>query len=202
MKPLVFLLMIIGAIFATAGQDELAAAKQLIESNESCDQLSYEQLELIGDYYMEQMHPGEAHETMDRMMGGEGSESLRQAHIQMALVLYCGQTNTTVTYGGMMGMMPFMYRSGFGGSMVSYPYGGMMGYDIAGYGGWGWIVGLAFWILVFIALVLVVLWLYRSITGAGRIPSASEILKQRYARGEITKKTIRRNKKRSGVTTR
>jgi uncharacterized membrane protein len=190
----IVLLALAGMAFATMDKSEQAEAKQLITSNASCDELSQDQLELIGDYYMEQMHPGEAHETMDRMMGGEGSDSLKSAHIQMALVLYCGQTNTSVTYGGMMGMMPFMFRSsGYGGGMMGYPYGGMMGYDMMGYGGWGWVLALAFWILVFAVLVLLALWLYKSVAGRG---SASlEILKQRYARGEISKKEFEGMKK-------
>ncbi len=192
----VFFLLFVSLAFATMDEGELAAAKQLISSNVSCDKLNPPQLELIGDYYMEQMHPGAAHEAVESMMGGEGSESLRQAHIQMALVLYCGQTNTSVTYGGMMGMMPFMFGSGgYGSGFMAYPYGGMMGYDMMGYGGWGWIAGLAFWALAFVALVLVVFWLYRSITGGTRALSASEILKQRYARGEITKKQFDEMKK-------
>ncbi|MEW6035003.1 MAG: SHOCT domain-containing protein [Candidatus Micrarchaeota archaeon] len=189
MKPLVFALLIAGVMFATMGQDELREASQLIDSNVSCDKLTDTQLELIGDYYMEQMHPGQAHERMDQMMGGEGSESLKNVHVQMALVLYCGQTNTSVTYGGMMDMMPFIYRSGFGGGMMWSPYGGMMGYgDMMGYYSWGWIVSLVFWILLFVAIVLLVYWLYRSIRGGGAALSALEILKQRYAKGEITKK--------------
>jgi uncharacterized membrane protein len=188
LAPIVILLLFAGMIFATMGADEQAAAEQLIGSNASCDKLSQGQLELIGDYYMEQMHPGQAHEAMEQMMGGEGSDSLRSAHIQMALVLYCKQTNTTATYGGMMGMMPIMYRGGLGGGMMAYPYGGMMGYDMMGYFGWGWIIGLLFLLLAFTALVLAIFWLYRSIAGTGRAIPALEILKQRYARGEITKK--------------
>ncbi|MEW6035549.1 MAG: hypothetical protein AB1529_02970 [Candidatus Micrarchaeota archaeon] len=187
-------------LFATMSTEDATASKQLIDSNISCDKLSQEQLELIGEYFMEQMHPGQAHEAMDQMMGGEGSASLEQAHVQMALVLYCGQTNTSVTYGGMMGMMPMMgrfggYGSGFGGGMMNYPYGGMMGYDMMGYGGWGWIVGLVFWVLVFVALILAIFWLYRSVTGTSRALTASEILKQRYARGEIAKKQYEEMKK-------
>jgi uncharacterized membrane protein len=189
-----FAVLLASLAFATMGSEELNEAKQLVDSNVSCDKLSDEQLEMIGEYYMEQMHPGERHEVVDRMMGGEGSESLKRAHIQMALVLYCGETDTPVTYGGMMGMMPFMYRSGFGGGTIGYPYGGMMGYDMMGYGAWSWI-NLLLWILVFIALILVIIWLYRNVTGAGRSVSAAEIVKQRYAKGEISKKQYEEMKK-------
>ncbi len=175
-----------GMVFATMDISKQMAAKQLISSNISCDRLSQDQFELIGDYYMEQMHPGGAHERMDQMMGGEGSNSLRNAHIQMTQVLYCGQTNTNVTYGGMMGMMPFIYRSGYDG--------GMMGYDMMGYGGWGWLVVLAFWILVFAALVLLIFWLYKNVFGRGAA-SDLKILKQRYAKGEISKKKYEEMKK-------
>lgn len=95
------LLMNVNAVSAHS-EEGFAQAEQLIESGISCESLTEEQLELIGDYYMEQMHPGEAHEAMDEMMGGEGSESLRQMHIQMAENNYCGKSS------GMMWMMPMM----------------------------------------------------------------------------------------------
>ena len=92
-------------------------AKALIDSKASCDELSDEQLEMIGEYYMEQMHPGEAHELMDKMMGGEGSESLKQMHIQMAKVLYCRESSRMMSSGGMMGGMPMMMNMMGGGMM-------------------------------------------------------------------------------------
>ncbi len=174
--------------FATLEADELAAARSLILSNSSCASLNQSQLELIGDYYMEQMHPGAAHDAMDRMLGGEGSDSLRAANIQMARVLYCGDTNATVTYGGMMGMMPALYRfggAGFGGGMMGSGMMGNWGYGMMG--DWWWVLGAAFWLLVFAALVLVVIWLYKQVAGGGS-ESASEVLKRRYAKGEISKK--------------
>jgi len=60
-------------------------------------------------------------------------------------------------------------------------YGGMMGY-----GGWWLLVGALFWILILVALILAIYWLYRNIRGSGG--SAIEILRQRYARGEMSKK--------------
>ena len=93
-------------------QDELNQAKTLIDSNISCDKLANDQLEIIGEYYMEQMHPGETHELMHKMMGlTEGSEAEKQFHINMAKTIYCGEP------GGMMG----------GGNMMNS--GGMMGGD-------------------------------------------------------------------------
>ena len=88
--------------FLVVAQEEhdFTEAKQLIDSGVGCNQLTNEQLEEIGDYYMEQMHPGEAHEYMDRMMGGEGSESLKQVHINIARRVYC---NENIDMRGMMG---------------------------------------------------------------------------------------------------
>src|SRR3989344_4966261 len=99
----IILIGILGVIlfsFLVVAQEEhdFTEAKQLIASGVGCNQLTNEQLEEIGDYYMEQMHPGEAHEYMDRMMGGEGSESLKQVHINIARRIYCNEN-----VGGMMG---------------------------------------------------------------------------------------------------
>src|SRR3989344_3907201 len=64
---MVVLLLTPGLVNAVS-QEELNEAKALIDSKITCDKLTNEQLEAIGDYYMEQMHPGEAHEIMDSMM--------------------------------------------------------------------------------------------------------------------------------------
>ena len=92
------IILLLSSGIAFAQEHDFEKTKQLIESEISCANLSDEQLEAIGDYYMEQMHPGKAHEFMDQMMGGEGSESLRQVHINMAKRLYCNE-NLYVGYG-------------------------------------------------------------------------------------------------------
>jgi hypothetical protein len=114
------LLLNIGLIHAQ--EHNFAETKQLIDSGISCDKLTDEQLEAIGEYYMEQMHPGESHEMMDKMMGGEGSASLRQMHISMAQRLYCNEDSSGMMGGGMMGMMMG---------------GGMMGNNMMGNGMFG-----------------------------------------------------------------
>lgn len=65
-----------------------------------CSEVMNSDFERLGDSLMETNHPGEAHEEMDEMMGGEGSENLQQMHINMGKnYLNCGDNDI---YGGMM----------------------------------------------------------------------------------------------------
>lgn len=73
---------------------------------------------------------------------------------------------------------------------------GMMGW---GYGmGWVWsILMFVFWIAVLVGVVFLIRWLILSTGRRGAPPedSAAEILKKRYARGEINKEEFERMKK-------
>ncbi len=135
---LLVLLTILPSVFAHTDAN-VTEIEQIINQQIPCSQLTDEQLEAIGDYYMELMHPGQAHEIMDQMMGGEGSESLRQMHILMARRIYCGENQYTfegVNNYGAYGMM---------GGMMMYPY-------------WGW--GMGFWyfgMFFFLFLLLLIL---------------------------------------------
>ena len=183
---LVIFLLNIAIVLAQGSHDSgIEEGKKLVESKISCDKLSNEQLESIGDYYMEQMHPGEAHEIMDNMMGGEGSESLKQVHINMAKRLYCNE-NVYIGYG-MMGS----------GGMMNMMGTNMMRGSFDGGSWWLWsIVGMLFWIALLVALILLIIWLYKKVTGqATNGGSALEILKKRFAKGEITKKEFESIKK-------
>lgn len=88
--------------------------------NLECEQLTEQDFERIGDAVMEQNHPGEAHQAMDQMMSGEGSENLEQMHINMGKSYLNCQGN--LDYSGNrdevmnMGYMPMqMGGTGFGG---------------------------------------------------------------------------------------
>ena len=180
----IFLLGIVAVLAQENHDGEIEEGKKLVESKMSCDKLSNEQLEAIGDYYMEQMHPGEAHEIMDNMMGGEDSESLKQVHINMARRIYCNE-NIYIGYGmmGSGGMMNMMGR----GMMGSYP----ASYDYSNYGYWN-----IFWTLLFVAAIFLIVWIihrFRMKKTASETPL--NILRKRFAKGEITKKEFEDMKK-------
>ncbi|HEY9204446.1 MAG TPA: SHOCT domain-containing protein [Candidatus Methanoperedens sp.] len=63
---------------------------------------------------------------------------------------------------------------------------GMMGYG-------GWILWLLFWILLIIGLALLIRYLWQG--GKREEESALEILKKKYARGEIGKEEFEQKKK-------
>ena len=173
----IFLLSIITVVAQRSHDSEIEEGKKLVESKISCDKLSNEQLESIGDYYMEQMHPGEAHGIMDNMMGGEGSASLKQVHINMAKRLYCND-NVYIGYGmmGSGGMINIMGRGMMGGYPASYAYSNYSYWNI-------------FWILLFTAVIFLIIWIvYRFGIKKTAPETPLNILRKRFAKGEITKK--------------
>lgn len=73
-------------------------------------------------------------------------------------------------------------------------FGMMDGYDYGMSSGM-WIFGLIFWILVIAGLILLIKYLWEG-SGTKRVEeSALEVLKKRYAKGEISKEEFEEKKK-------
>lgn len=72
------------------------------------------------------------------------------------------------------------------GMMDGYGYG--MSSDM-------WILGAIFWILILVGLVLLIKYLWEGAGVKGAQESALEILKKRYAKGEINKEEFEEKKK-------
>jgi len=77
------------------------------------------------------------------------------------------------------------------GMMDGSGFGSGLGYGYMG-------LGLIFWILIIVGVILLIKWLVDQgkTTGGGGQQSSMEILKSRYARGEITAEEFEEMKKR------
>ena len=160
----------------------------------SCENLSDENFGALGEYFMGQM-VGDSHEAMntmmERMMGKEGEE---QMHIVMGKRLSGCNTSAQVPQSG-SGYMPMMWMMGSG--MLPQAKGGgnlMMGYGWNGFNTFGWLFMIFFWLL----LILGVIALFRYLSKSGSSKEGKtplDILKERYARGEMSNKEFEEMKK-------
>jgi len=80
-------------------------------------------------------------------------------------------------------------------------FSGTTGYGMMGGGGYWGLTGIIFMVLFWAALILAVIWLYKQVRGeaAGmKGETALDVLKKRYAAGEITKDQFNEMKKEIG----
>lgn len=114
--------------------------------------ISDDNWELLGDAVMEIQHPGQAHVVMDQMMGGEGSENLRQIHINMgkAYLGYGGNYSSGMMGRGMMDSWN-NNSSLRGGVFPMMGFSSMMGYGTNS-GVYG-VLGAFTWVAVIVFLV-------------------------------------------------
>jgi putative membrane protein len=84
------------------------------------------------------------------------------------------------------------YAQGYG-----YGPGMMGGYGWGGGWGFGMIGMLLWWVLIILGIVLLAKWVFRGAPGASQVSGnrALEILRERYARGEIDKQEFEQRKR-------
>ncbi len=75
----------------------------------------------------------------------------------------------------------------------------MSGYGMTGGfgGGFGWVFMILFWVLIIVSILALVKWMGTSSSASGRSGSdnkALDILKERYARGEIDEQEFQKRK--------
>jgi putative membrane protein len=146
--------------------------------------VSQSDLEELGDSVMEAMiGNSEMHERMDARLGGEGSASLKAFHINLGLNYLSDYPYGMINMmrGRMMG-----YSNAYGNyNWNSY---GMMGY----WGYTGIAIGALMLLALAIAIVLLARYVFRPKSVATSHDSSMEILRRRYASGEITKEEFDR----------
>src|SRR3990167_9576050 len=162
----------------------------------ACKDLSDDNFGTLGEYFMGQMI-GDFHEAMNnmmiQMMGEKGEE---QMHVVMGKRLSGCDTSAAFPSQG-IGFMPMMqmmmggWSSPFGfnptnNSMMNFGYG---------FGFFGWLFMLLWWVLIIVAVIALVKWLANQFKGGVLSKTALDILKERYAKGEIDKKEFEEKKK-------
>jgi len=161
-----------------------------------CKNLTDEQYGSLGEYFMGQsIGDTQRHALMNQMMTSMmGEEGEEQAHIAMGKRLSGCEPDAQVPSNG-VGFMPMMWMMGGGGNPIMGYNGGwdnMMGW---GGFGFGWIFMIIFWILIILGVVALVRYLGNSGKSVKDDKTPLEILKERYAKGEIDKKEFEDKKK-------
>lgn len=137
----------------------------------SCDQLKDSDFKTLGDYFMGQMS-GDSHEAMDQMMDQMmGEDNTDLMHIVMGKRLSGCDSAADFPQAGrgflpMMQMMSGIPAAGWQNMMGQGGFGMMGNLGGGGMGFWmvaGWIVLIAFWVLIFLGLAVLIKWLLNQI---------------------------------------
>ncbi len=124
-------------------------------------------------------------EMMKSMMGERGE---KQMHIAWGKRGSSCDTSAAFPSEG-IGFMPMMmggWSSPFGSNQLN---NSMMNFGFTPFGGFGWIFMILWWVLIIAGIVALIKWLMAQSHGShNHEKSPLEILKERYAKGEIDKK--------------
>ena len=146
----------------TALQDIYKAQNVSSRSKIDCSKVTDDQFEKLGDAVMGYGISEQQHTAMEQMMGGEGSATLKQAHITMGRS-YLG---CWANYNSGPVRRPMMEYYGLSnGQPVNYfSSGGMMGWSstVGGYYWTGWITTALIWILLILFIAALVRWLKKT----------------------------------------
>ena len=164
----------------------------------TCKDLSDDNFGTLGEYFMGQMM-GNSHEAMNnmmiQMMGEQGEE---QMHVVMGKRLSgCDTSVAFPSQGiGFMPMMQVMMGGWSSPSGLNQENNSMMNFGFSPFGGFGWIFMILWWVLIIAGIVALIKWLTNQSRGNhDHEKSPLEILKERYAKGEIDKKEFEERKK-------
>ena len=184
----------------TASEEaEGKAAWEKLQTKElACKDLSDDNFGTLGEYFMGQMM-GASHEAMNnmmiQMMGEQGEE---QMHVVMGKRLSgCDTSAAFPSQGtGFMSMMQMMMGGWSSPSELNQGNNSMMNFGFTPFGGFGWIFMILWWVLIIAGIVALIKWLTSQSRGThNHEKSPLEILKERYAKGEIDKKEFEERKK-------
>ena len=176
-------------------QEGKAVWKKLQTKETSCALLKNDDFALLGEYFMGTML-GDSHQAMNQMMtramGPDGEE---QMHVVMGKRLSDCDASAQLPASG-LGFMPMMTMMGGGWGSSGDTGAGYAGrfmnvgfYSLGGLGIAFVILWALWWLIVITGASVLVRWIVRKITGRGAIgKTALDILKERYARGEIDKR--------------
>lgn len=163
-----------------------------------CSDLSDDDFGVLGEYFMGQM-TGTSHEAMntmmEQMMGKEGEE---QMHVVMGKRLSGCDTSAEIPSQGIgfMPMMQMMMGRRLSPFDSNQPNNSMMNFGFTPFGGFGWIFMVFWWVLIIAGIVALIKLLTSQSRGThDHKKSPLEILKERYAKGEIDKKEFEDKKR-------
>ena len=164
----------------------------------ACDNLGDEQFAVLGEYFMGQMS-GESHAAMNAMMiQAHGEDGEEQIHIVMGKRLSGCDTSAAfpAISGGWMPMMNMMWggwSSPFGSNNST---NNMMNFGFGPFGSFGWIFMILWWVLIIAGIVALIKWLTSQSRGTNNHEkSALDVLKERYAKGEMNRDEFEAKKK-------
>jgi len=168
-----------------------AVWQKISDKQISCGDLTEEDFGVLGEFFMGVML-GEAHSAMNAMMmQAHGEEGEEQIHIAMGKRLSGCDPSAEVggASGGWMPMMNMMtgsWSSPYGFNRSINPMTGFGAFSI-----FGGLFMILWWVLIIAGVVAIIKWLVKG--GQGK--SSLDIIKDRYARGEIDKKELEEKKK-------